>query len=98
MTISAASPANPNGALMISWNGYKTTADFANSRKWLETVTHPHIEGSMWALFMAGFHAAQQQAAAIASDEATSVDDGEIYIAGKIRDRIVSMNNPKADD
>lgn len=44
--------------LMIAWNAYKTTEDYANTRK------HA-FGGSLWAAFMAGFQAATERAAAL---------------------------------
>lgn len=41
--------------LMIAWEAYKATEDYANTKRW---ATKPeHTEGSLWAAFMAGFNA-----------------------------------------
>lgn len=41
--------------MMIAWEAYKETADFENTRKW---VNHPeHSIGSLWAAFTAGYRA-----------------------------------------
>lgn len=57
--------------LMIAWEAYRHTDEYANSLKWAMTadlhmtaspgvqrLQHPHTEGSMWAAFMAGWIAA----------------------------------------
>lgn len=56
--------------LMVTWEKYRATAEAANSDKWARTVKvsepmqgqiileHPHVEGSLWAAFSAGFAAA----------------------------------------
>jgi hypothetical protein len=54
--------------LMIAWEAYRATESFAVAKKWAETfevrycdnevkVRHPHIDGSLWAMFVAGFKA-----------------------------------------
>lgn len=54
--------------LMIAWNAYRATDDYANTLKWARhlsmhlqeaqaTIIHPHTEGSLWAAFMAGWKA-----------------------------------------
>jgi hypothetical protein len=59
--------------LMVAWETYKETDDYANSRKW--AATPEYLEGSMWGSFMAGFIAATERAASLhesvdpASDE-----------------------------
>ena len=57
--------------LMIAWAKYQATAAAYNSDKWARTlkvsepmqgqiiVSHPYLEGSLWAAFVAGFHAAK---------------------------------------
>jgi hypothetical protein len=41
---------------MIAWTAYKTTDDFAHSKKW---AAYPeHVDGSLWAAFEKGFWAA----------------------------------------
>lgn len=42
--------------LMIAWESYKTTEEFSNSRKWAQY--EQHVDGSMWAAFVAGYQAA----------------------------------------
>lgn len=109
----AATQANPKGELMLSWERYKTTGEFEAAARWGQTLVGtfdsstfkctlelPHAMGSFWAMYMAGFGAAQRAAAAIASEEAdnTGGEDGEVWVAGRIRDRINAMNDPKDDE
>lgn len=59
--------------LMVAWNAYKLTEDYANTLRWAKTPTlrfdaeavggahvldHPYTEGSLWGAFVAGFKAA----------------------------------------
>lgn len=57
--------------LMVAWKAYLQTPEYSNSRKWAEfvvlsnkediqalAVDHPHLSGSMWTAFMAGWKAA----------------------------------------
>lgn len=44
---------SPDDPLMQAWESHKTTKDYANSKKW--AVQPQHTEGSLWALFMAGW-------------------------------------------
>lgn len=43
--------------LMIAWKTYQATDDFANTKKW--AMHHEHVQGTLWAAFMAGFQARQ---------------------------------------
>ena len=43
--------------VMIAWKAHKETPDFANSKKW--AAFPEHLDGSLWALFSAGFSAGQ---------------------------------------
>lgn len=45
--------------LMIAWNAYKATEDYANSRKWAEYKEH--LDGSLWAVFCAGYAARDEE-------------------------------------
>lgn len=42
---------------MIAWAQYKHSNEYENSKRW--AVFPQHVEGSMWAAFIAGFEAAQ---------------------------------------
>lgn len=69
MNVSAA--LSPDDPLMVAWNAYKQTDDFNNSKRWAQTfhicntrddttslrVDHPSLEGSLWAMFVAGWNA-----------------------------------------
>lgn len=57
-------PVPEDHPLMVAWNAYKATDDYANSRKWAIHRNHADdeqyvqwVEGSLWAAFMAGFNA-----------------------------------------
>lgn len=57
--------------LMIAWKACQASEDYDNSRRWAETfiiksnghklgamsAEHPHLEGSLWAMFVAGWTA-----------------------------------------
>ena len=46
--------------LMVAWKAHQQTEEYANSRKW--AAFPEHLDGSLWALFMAGFFAGQKAA------------------------------------
>lgn len=58
--------------LMIAWKAFQATEEFANAKRWAQQlqvtvaygpevqVQHPHLEGSLWAMFMNGFLAGQR--------------------------------------
>jgi len=48
--------------LIIAWNAYQASDDFDNSRKWMMHPDRQHQLGSLWAVFMAGWLAATEQA------------------------------------
>ena len=50
------SPCPENHPLMIAWKAYQETDDFKNTRRW--AVIPEHVQGSLWAAFMAGFNSA----------------------------------------
>jgi hypothetical protein len=52
-------PVAKDDPLMVAWEAYQTTEDFANSKRWAEHVTHQYLQGSLWGVFMAGFFAGQ---------------------------------------
>lgn len=53
--------------MMIAWEAYKKTPDFANTLKWAKRImiqnrddgtleaVHPNLEGSLWGVFMAAW-------------------------------------------
>ena len=56
--------------LMIAWKTWQGSTDWSNARKWGAAATiagdevgnlkisHPHLEGSLWGAFMAGWKSA----------------------------------------
>ena len=59
--------------LMKAWGSYTKSAEYANTKRW---ALHPeHVDGSLWAAFLAGFSMATERAASLhesvdpASDE-----------------------------
>ncbi len=59
--------------LMVAWNAYKASDDYANSLKW--AATPDYREGSMWAAFMAGFKAATERSASLHESVNPASDD-----------------------
>lgn len=51
MSASAAVP--KDHPLMVAWEAYKLTEDYANTKKW--AVFYEHVEGSLWAAFERGW-------------------------------------------
>jgi len=55
--------------MLIAWKAWQKSEDYDNARRWAETfiiesnghklgamsAKHPHLEGSMWAAFVAGW-------------------------------------------
>lgn len=52
----AMTPCPEDHPLMIAWKAWQKTPDYENSFKWL--AHDQHRQGSMWAVFMAGFNSA----------------------------------------
>ena len=50
------SPVPKDAPLMVAWDAYKATEEFANSRTWAGIPAH--TEGSLWAAFVEGWKAA----------------------------------------
>jgi hypothetical protein len=44
--------------VMLAWNAYKQTEDYANTLKW--AVLREHTEGSLWGAFLSGWIAGQR--------------------------------------
>lgn len=59
--------------LRAAWEQYKLSDDYTNTRKWAEHANH--VDGSLWAVWLAAYHAATERAASLhesvnpASDE-----------------------------
>ena len=59
-------PVSPDDPRKIAWDAYKATPEYANSRKWAlhgvpndenRWLHESYVDGSLWAAFIAGFHA-----------------------------------------
>ena len=50
-------PVPTDHPLMRAWTAHKATEEFSNSRRWAHHAEH--LEGSLWALFVAGWNAAK---------------------------------------
>jgi hypothetical protein len=74
--------------LMIAWKSYRATPDFDNTKQWAGktvivtseglspiSVSHPHLLGSLWAAFEAGFRAAANVRRQDEDDRAESAGD-----------------------
>lgn len=58
--MSAMTPCPKDDPLMVAWSEFQATEDFDNTRRW---AAHPeHLQGSLWACFLAGFKAATERA------------------------------------
>jgi hypothetical protein len=59
---------------MVAWGEYKQSDQYRNTKKW---AMHPeHVEGSLWAVFEAGFKAATERAANL-HEQVDSASDAE---------------------
>jgi hypothetical protein len=57
--------------MMIAWKAWQASEDYDNAKRWAQelsiksngpklaawTAEHPHLEGSLWAAFVAGWNA-----------------------------------------
>lgn len=71
--MTAMTPMTDDDPIMIAWKAYRATDEAMNSEFWAKhvtidnprdgkaTVNHLHFEGAMWAVFLAGYTAAQAQ-------------------------------------
>jgi len=95
--------------LMRAWKAHQATADFANSKHW--ATVPEHLQGSLWALFMAGFNAGIAEGrrqtleeAARAAGQALIPEDcspaeahGRLMQAAASRDAVLALaKEPKA--
>lgn len=82
--MSASQPVPANSPVMVAWDAYKETDQFANAKRW--ALTPEHTDGSLWAAFYEGFYAAAVNAAASAVMPADGAlgrhepDDGQALI------------------
>lgn len=59
--------------MMIAWKAHQATDEYANSYKWVTTdknyptaeTYRQYVEGSLWAMFTAGFKAGTERAASL---------------------------------
>lgn len=52
----AMAPVPNDDPLMVAWNGYKTSEEYQNTKKW--AAFKEHVDGALWAAFVAGWSAA----------------------------------------
>ena len=52
--MSAMAPVPKDDPLMIAWEAYKATDEYANTRHW--ALKDAHVDGSLWAAFSEGFN------------------------------------------
>jgi hypothetical protein len=72
--MSVMSPVPKADPLMVAWEAYRQTDDYANTKQW--AIQADHTEGSLWAAFMAGFQAATIRAAEL-HEQIDSASDAE---------------------
>lgn len=51
-------PVPADHPVMVTWNAYKASPDYANTKKWATDAEH--TDGSLWAAFCAGFAACEE--------------------------------------
>jgi len=49
-------PVATDHPMLVAWTAYKATTDFANTKHWAAHAEH--VDGSLWAAFVAGWDAA----------------------------------------
>jgi cation transport regulator ChaB len=59
--------------LRAAWEQYKKTGEFLNTRTWAADPTH--LEGSLWAVWLAAFNSATERAAALQESVDPASDD-----------------------
>lgn len=52
----AMTPVPNDDPLMVAWNEYKASEEYRNTKKW--AAFEEHVDGSLWAAFLAGWSAA----------------------------------------
>lgn len=65
--MSTMTPVPENHPLMVAWNAYKLTEDYANTLRW--AVRSEHTEGSLWAAFEQGWRAREVEVDAARREE-----------------------------
>lgn len=59
--------------MMIAWKKHQSTDEFKSSKNWAKE--HEHLDGSLWALFVAGWNAAHDALDPIHAKEADRLSD-----------------------
>lgn len=67
-------PCPKDDPLMVAWANYNTTEEYANAKRW--AAKPEHVDGSLWAVFQAGFSAATARAANL-HEQIDSASDAE---------------------
>lgn len=52
------SPVPAGAPVLMAWEAYKATPEYANTRKW--AAHEAHVDGSLWAAFYQGFMAGRR--------------------------------------
>ena len=60
MNNQAMTPVSKDSPLAKAWEAYKAGQSYQNTRKW--ALHEKHVDGSLWAAFMAGFEAGKRSA------------------------------------
>jgi len=50
-------PCSEDDPRMVAWKVYEATEEYAKTRRW--ALFNEHVDGSLWAAFIAGFDAAR---------------------------------------
>lgn len=60
--MAAMSPLKEDDPRMKAWQELRKTEEFTNAERWAKhtEVAHPHLEGSLWFMFIAGYDAAKR--------------------------------------
>jgi hypothetical protein len=67
-------PCPKDDPLMIAWMQFQSTGDYENAKQW--AAKPEHLQGSLWAVFEAGFRAATERAAGL-HEQVDSASDAE---------------------
>ena len=54
--MSVDAPVPKDSPMMLAWERYKATSEYANTRNW--ALHEAHVDGSLWAAFCEGFRMA----------------------------------------
>jgi hypothetical protein len=95
--MSTMAPVPVDDPLMISWEQYKLTEEFANSLKWAREGTEENAVGSLWALFEAGHRRARALADQACELAAPARVGGTTFGVGTSIDLVVSRAQREHD-